>query len=456
MSGKTKAIGLGASRADPMTTTPFPAPSQDGSGRTGSRSRNIRSALVTLVFVVPSVAGAEQPAEISDPVTRYAIAQFLIQSSANSVEDFVAGLPANHRREFELSVETSIHRYRDASTTVPWAVAKGTDSRFVFGWGTDPSRSGYDLVYWTSRMGNHVRTGLIDFAGTSPRFSHSLGCLRCHARTSEDGTTTAVVSRTIPADDSTRDTLLQTLSEDRRIGVLAVAPLQPILQADWQPLDGIDWTNQWRGEEGARFELSVDNAVDVRQFISKRMSDLEARTGSNQIEEVEFAIARLGSHPTWFVATDQSAPWTLAGAGFSRGISALQQTGQYWMQVRAFTTDEEGQRIASIPLDIAYKVENGDLPTDFRRSSALRRTGNFGSSSSSSSCDPRTTTLVVDEHGLQYLPDSDRLNALDPSIRRNTVTYAWDCDLSGNENLDGLTQAVRDATPAPDEPADNP
>ena len=276
-------------------------------------------------------------------------------------------------------------------------------------------------------MGNDVRTGLIDFSGTSPHFSRSLGCLRCHARTSGDGTTTEAVFRTIPADDSTRDTLLQTLSEDRRIGVLEVAPLQPILQADWQPLDGIDWTNQWRGEEGARFELSVNNTVDVRQFISRRMSDLEARTGSNQIEEVEFAIARLGSHPTWFVGTDQSAPWTLAGAsGHSRGISALRQTGQYWMQVRAFTTDEEGQRLASVPLDIAYTVENGDTPTVFGSGAPFntrRSTGSFSSSGGNSD-----TSVAITYSSL-------------------TTTYTWDNTKTDEENNAALNRAISDLLP---------
>ena len=351
------------------------------SGRLRSRSWRLRPPLVGLFSVVVSVAGAEQPAEISAPLTRYGIAQFLIQSSVDSVEDLVVGLPANHRRGFELSIDTSIHRYRDASTTAPWAVAQGADSRFVLGWGTDPSRSGYDLVYWIARIANEVHTGLIDFSGSGPRIASSPSCLRCHARTSGDGTTTEPVFRTVPADDSTRDALLQTLSEDRRIGVLEAAPLRPILQADWQPLEGIDWTNQWRGEERARFALSADNTVDVGKFISKRTSDLEVRTDSHQIEEVEFAIARLGSHPTWFVVTDQSAPWTLAGArGISRGIGALRQTGQYWMRVRAFTTDEDGKRIASVPIDIAFRVENGDSPAVFGSSSATI----FGSSSSSS------------------------------------------------------------------------
>ena len=365
----------------------------------------------------------------------------------------MAGLPANHRRGFELSIDTSIHRYRDASSTVPWAVAKGTDGRFVFGWGTDPSRSGYDLVYWTTRMGHDVRTGLIDFSGTNPHFAPSLGCLRCHARTSEDGATTEAVFRTIPADDSTRDTLLETLSEDRRIGVLEVAPLQPILQADWQPLDGIDWTNQWRGEEGARFELSVSNTVDVRRFASKRMSDLEARTGSSQIEEVEFAIARLGSHPTWFVATDQSAPWTLAGAGFSRGVTALQQTGQYWMQVRAFTTDEEGQRIASVPLDIAYRVENGDSPTVFGSRppfNARRRTGTTTSSSGNSGGESGGTS--PQPASSQTVTGSESQTAANPQARNEgpttfTVTFTWDSTKTPVENNRALNQAITDQDP---------
>ena len=380
-------------------TAPCPRPSQDRSGRIGLRFWQLRSALVPLVSLTVSVVGAEQPAEISDPVTRYGIAQFIVQSSVNSVEDFVAGLPANHRRGFELSIDTSIHRYRDASTTVPWVVAKGADSRFVFGWGTDPSRSGYDLVYWIARMGNEVHTGLIDFSGTTPRVSRSPGCLRCHVRTSEGGAKIEPVFRTIPADDSTRDTLLQTLSEDRRIGVLEVAPLQPILQADWQPLGGIEWTNEFRGEQRARFGLSANNTVDVGNFISKRMSDLEVRTDESQVEAVEFAIARLGSHPTWFVGTDESAPWTLAGAGYSRGTSALRQTGQYWLQVRAFTTDDQGQKIASVPMDIAYRLENGDPPTVFGSSSASRSGSSSASRSGTSSASRSGTSRAPSEQG---------------------------------------------------------
>lgn len=424
---------------------------------TKSRSRKLRPALVTLVSAVVSVAGAGQAAEISDPLTRYGIAQFLIESSVNSVEGFVAGLPANHRRGFELSIDTSIHRYRDASTTAPWAVAKGSDNRFVFGWGTDPSRSGYDLVRWIARVDNEVHTGLIDFSGTSPRVSRSLGCLRCHARASGDDRSTEPVFRTAAADDSTRDTLLQTLSADRRIGVLEVAPLSPILQADWQPLDGIVWTNQWRGDESAGFELSANNTVDVAQFISKRRSDLEVRTGSNQIEEVEFAIARLGSHPTWVVATDQSAPWTLAGAsGLSRGLSALHQTGQYWMRVRAFTTDEEGRRLASVPLDIAYKVENGDSPTVFGLRAPLnvpRGTGNSSSSSGNSASGIGTkasgTTLTPQTYSA---PTPERAASTQQQSQNEgpttyTVSYTWDGTKTNEQNNDALNQAIVDQNP---------
>ncbi len=378
---------------------------------------------------------AQLSAEIPEPLTRYGIAQYLIESSVNSVPDFVAGLPANHRREFELSIDTSIHRYRDASSTAPWAVAKGTDSRFVLGWGTDPSRSGYDLVYFIASMGNEVHTGLIDFSGTSPRFSRSPGCLRCHARASEDGMTTEPVFRTAPADDSTRDALLLTLSQDRRVGVLEVAPLKPILQRDWQPLDGIDWTNQRSGEQ-SRFELSANNTVDVRQFHSKRMSDLEVQTGSNQIEAVEFAIARMGSRPTWFVGTDESAPWTLSGVSAAyRGLSALRQTGLYWIQVRAFTTDEAGQRIASVPLDVAYRVENGDSPTYFgsRAPSSARVSSGSGSGATNASNDPEngevTTARFVynpeaseDENTKRLKEALDTLNAPSGTVVTLVIT----------------------------------
>ncbi len=395
--------------------------------------RKVRSGFRLAAFASVAViaTSAEQPAEIPEPLTRYGIAQFLIESSASFVEDFVARLPANHRREFELSIDTSIHRYRDASTTVPWAVAKGTDSRFVFGWGTDPSRSGYDLVYWIARMRNEVHAGLIDFSGTSPRLTRSPGCLRCHARASNDGTTSEPVFRTSPADDPTQGMLLQTLSADPRVGALEVAPLEPILQADWQPLDGVDWTNQWRGEERARLGLSANNTVDVSQFASKRMSDLEVRTGSNQIEEVEFAIARLGSVPTWSVETDQSAPWTLAGAGgLSLSSSALGQTGQYWMRVRAFTMDAEGQKIASVPLDVAFRVESGNSPTDFGRvhSSSPRRStggGNAGGGSNMGSRSGRTFIIHV-EHDPNLTPEenSDALQSvIDNALQVNGGCY---------------------------------
>ena len=414
-----------------------------------------RLSVITSMAAVMAMC-AQLSAQIPEPLTRYGIAQYLAETSVNSVEDFVAGLPANHRRGFELSIDTSIHRSRDASTTAPWVVASGADSRFVLGWGTDPSRSGYDLVYWIARMGNRTHAGLIDFSGTNPRISNSPGCLRCHARASEDGTTTEPVFRTKPADDSTRDMLLQTLSEDRRVGPLEVAPLRPILQADWQPLEGIDWTNQQAGET-SRFELSANNTVDVGQFRSTRASDFEVRAGSNQIEAVEFAIARLGSDPTWLVETDESAPWTLSGVSrLSRSLSALQQTGQYWMQVRALTTDEEGQRIASVPLDIAYRVENGDSPTDFgsRRSSSVTSGGGSGATPSATTLTSQNADLGPGTAASQRTAASrstagSRSTAAsqtqDEEDDTTTVTFTVDPDETEEENNDRLNKNIKSA-----------
>ena len=154
------------------------------------------------------------------------------------------------------------------------------------------------------------------------------------------------------------------------------------------------------------------------------MSDLEVRTGSNPTEEVEFAIACLGSVPTWSVETDQSARWKLTGArGSSRGSLVLHQTGQYWMQVRAFATDQDGQRIASVPLDLSFPLEKGAWPTDFgraRRASARRSTGGFDSRSGNSGSRSGTS---------------------------NTLDFESDPNLTNEENYEVLDNAIDDLHP---------
>ncbi len=328
---------------------------------------HLRSAIeiVALAPLLVIAAIGQEHIGIPEPVTRYAIARFLIEGPVDSVESFVAGLPTNHKRDFELSIDSSIHRGRDASTTMPWVVAKGSDSRFVFGWSTDPVRTDHAWVRWIASIESEVEAGYIDFSGIAPRLQRSLSCLGCRARASGDGEMAEPVFRTMAADDSTRDMLLQTLKDDNRIAILEVAPLEAIQQADWQPLAGVDWTHSRRDTE-TRFALAANNTVEVDQFVFPANSNLEVRTESDAIEEVQFAIARLGSASTWIVETDRIAPWTLADlSGYSAGSKALQQTGQYWLQVRAFATNDQGESIASVPLDLAYRIENGSRPTAF-------------------------------------------------------------------------------------------
>ena len=334
-------------------------------------------ALAFRLVALPVGPGGHEP--LSEPLTRYKIVRLLGERQPSSVENFIATLPDNYKRGFEISVNTSIHRSRNVPSTYPWVVSKGADSRFVFGWGTDPNRSNYESVYWIARIGSDVETGVLDFSGETPVLRENVRCGRCHVRTIEGSELQRPAYRTKAASDDTRDMLLQALSHDPRISMLSTERIEVFPQRDWQPLIGVEWTNKWRGDDTA-IPLVSRTTIDVSEFALQRNSDLIAETNSDEVESVRFGIARARPFRAWVVEAGPESPFTLVEESrFFLGHEALYQNGTYYMEVTAFASDGT----PSIPLDLRYRIENG---------ASL-----FGASSRSTGSSSRTPPVVAYE-----------------------------------------------------------
>ena len=103
-------------------------------------------------------------------------------NGAQTVEQFVAGLPALYKERFAMVFASESQAREHVSGYFPRIVSWGGDGRFTFAWNTDPGAPTEfrDVVEFLRRGDFQWSAGVIDFSGATPRVTEPESCQTCH------------------------------------------------------------------------------------------------------------------------------------------------------------------------------------------------------------------------------------------------------------------------------------
>ena len=103
-------------------------------------------------------------------------------NGAQTVEQFIAGLPALYKERFVMVYRSESPAQDHVSGEYPRIVSWGGDGRFIFSWNTDPATpvGMRDVVEFLRRGDTQWSAGMIDFSGATPTVTEPDSCRSCH------------------------------------------------------------------------------------------------------------------------------------------------------------------------------------------------------------------------------------------------------------------------------------
>ncbi len=111
-----------------------------------------------------------------------ALRRFVAEAEIDSVEGFVAALPASHKRNFVMVYESLGLGAEFVSREHPRMISWGADGRFLFAWTTDPDAAAPfgTGVEFLIAAGATWDAGVVDFSGEAPTIVRPESCASCH------------------------------------------------------------------------------------------------------------------------------------------------------------------------------------------------------------------------------------------------------------------------------------
>ena len=152
--------------ADAETAVTVRVRSADGSA---SRTYRVRVA-----------AAAETAAPLPDELNRAVVLGHLRRHGIDTVEAFVAALPATYRRNFMLVYESEALFAERVSHEAPRVISWGANADMVLAWTTGAEPGTAQSVEFLEALDDRWAAGIVDFSGATPQIREPAVCGTCH------------------------------------------------------------------------------------------------------------------------------------------------------------------------------------------------------------------------------------------------------------------------------------